>query len=95
MILNWEPSWPKVDRADYLTSEDFGRGYAALAEYVGSWEALFSLCVLIKGLVVFTAFFALRKNKCVDMDSHGLSFDLQANPHQLKAAAALAAKVTG
>jgi len=55
VILNWEPTWPKVDRGDFLTSADFEKGYAALAK-------------------------------------NNLSFDLQANPHQLKDAAALAAK---
>jgi hypothetical protein len=32
VILNWEPTWPKVDRGDFLTSKDFEQGYAALAK---------------------------------------------------------------
>ncbi|EDQ91988.1 uncharacterized protein MONBRDRAFT_31118 [Monosiga brevicollis MX1] len=55
MILNHNPSWPKVEHDEHLTSTEFARGYAELAK-------------------------------------HKLSFDLQANPHQLERAAALAAK---
>jgi hypothetical protein len=33
MILNHTPSWPWVERADYLTSADFQRGYCALAKH--------------------------------------------------------------
>ena len=56
MILNFEPTWPKVPRGDLLTDRTFQRNYGTLAK-------------------------------------HNLSFDLQANPHQLLDAAALAAKV--
>eukprot|EP01147_Barroeca_monosierra_P000313 gene313-3682_t len=52
-IVNWEPTWPKVQRSDYLSSSTFARAYAALGE-------------------------------------NDLSFDLQANPHQLLDAAHLA-----
>jgi len=33
MILNWQPTWPLVERSDYVLSEDFEQGYAALAKY--------------------------------------------------------------
>ncbi len=48
MILNWQPTWPLVERADYVTSADFEAGYAMLAKW-GSGEGWRWVMRLIAG----------------------------------------------